>query len=222
MNPTQIAPPPWKLKGGGYIFIYHFPKKFIEEFGFLADYQQDSYNGDFVGTVMLVDYETSSVGSYHELLFVPGRLNLDKKKLFSISKIYVSNYDSVWNGNNNWGIPKELANFKITKPNENESIIEVMIEEKIFFKVHLRKRSFSFPIMTKFFPLKLAQKLRNDLLITNSPAKGKASFAKILDIEVNSVFFPPISLLNPLSVLAVRDFEMTFPEPFVLKNYFQK
>jgi hypothetical protein len=214
------APPPWTLKGNGYIFIYHFPKEFVNKFGYLADYQQDSFNGDFVGTVMLVDYETSAVGPYQELLFIPGRLNFNKKKLFSISKIYVSSQDSVWNGNENWGIPKELADFKITKINGKEEIVEVMIDGKTFFKVHLSKRSFSFPITTKFFPLKLAQKRRNDLLITNSPAKGKASFAKILDIEVNSAFFPPISQLKPLSILAVKDFEMTFPEPMVLKDYF--
>lgn len=214
------APPPWTLKGNGYIFIYHFPKEFVEKFGFLADYQKDSFKGDFVGTVMLVDYETSAVGPYRELLFVPGRMNFDKKKFFSISKIYVSSIDSVWNGNENWGIPKELADLKITKPNEKESIIEVMIEGKTFFKVHLQNRSFSFPITTKFFPLKLAQRQRKDLLITNSPAKGKASFAKIIDIEVDSTLFPPISQLRPLSILAVKDFEMTFPEPVVLKDYF--
>lgn len=214
------APPPWKLKGNGYIFLYHFPKSFVEKLGFLADYQADRYNGDFVGTVMLVDYSTSAVGPYHELLFVPGRLNFDKKKIFSISKIYVSSQDSVENGIANWGIPKELADFKITKLNEKEEIVEVMIAGKTFFKVHLYKRSFKFPISTKFFPLKLAQKLGNDLLITSSPAKGKASFAKLLNIEVDNAHFPPISQLKPLTILAVSDFEMEFPEPLILSNYF--
>ncbi len=214
------APPPWKLKGNGYIFLYHFPKSFVEKLGFLADYQSKRYDGDLVGTVMLVDYETSAVGSYHELLFVPGRLNFDKKKIFSISKIYVSSQNSVENGIANWGIPKELADFKITKLNEKEEIVEVIIAEKTFFKVHLRKRSFKFPISTKFFPLKLAQKLGDNLLITNSPAKGKASFAQLLNIEVDSSHFPPISQLKPLAVLAVSDFEMEFPKPLVLSDYF--
>lgn len=214
------APPPWKLKGNGYIFLYHFPKSFVEKLGFLADYQADRFNGDFVGTVMLVDYATSAVGPYHELLFVPGRLNFDKKKIFSISKIYVSSQESVENGIANWGIPKELADFRISKLSEKEEVVEVMIAGKTFFKVHLQKRSFKFPITTKFFPLKLAQKLGNDLLITNSPAKGKASFTKLLNIEVDSSHFPPISQLKPLSILAVSDFEMEFPHPEIIKNYF--
>ena len=214
------APPPWKLKGNGYIFLYHFPKSFVEKLGFLADYQADRFNGDFVGTVMLVDYATSAVGPYHELLFVPGRLNFDKKKIFSISKIYVSSQESVENGIANWGIPKELADFRISKLSEKEEVVEVMIAGKTFFKVHLQKRSFKFPITTKFFPLKLAQKLGNDLLITNSPAKGKASFTKLLNIEVDSSHFPPISQLKPLSILAVSDFEMEFPHPEITRNYF--
>lgn len=214
------ALPPWKLKGNGYIFLYHFPKSFVEKFGFLADYQADRFDGDVVGTVMLVDYATSAVGPYYELLFVPGRLNFDKKKIFSISKIYVSSQESVENGIANWGIPKELADFKITKLSEKEEIVEVMIAGRTFFKVHLQKRSFKFPITTKFFPLKLAQKLGNDLLITNSPAKGKAAFAKLLSIEVDSSHFPPISQLKPLSILAVSDFEMEFPNPEISNNYF--
>lgn len=214
------APPPWKLKGNGYIFLYHFPKSFVEKLGFLTDYQADRFNGDFVGTVMLVDYTTSAVGPYNELLFVPGRLNFDKKKIFSISKIYVSSQESVENGIANWGIPKELADFKITKPTTKETIVEVLIEDKTFFKVHLRDGSFKFPITTKFFPLKLAQKLGNDLLITNSPAKGQASFAKLLNIEIDSSHFPPISQLKPLSILAVSDFEMEFPNPKITRNYF--
>ena len=216
------APPPWKLKGNGYIFLYHFPKSFVEKFGFLSEYQSNRFDGDFVGTVMLVDYETSAVGPYHELLFVPGRLDFDKKKVFSISKIYVSSQDSVENGIANWGIPKELADFSIIKLTAKEKIVEVLIEGKIFFKAHLRDGSFKFPISTKFFPLKLAQKLGDDLLITNSPAKGKASFAKLLNIRVDSSHFPPISQLTPLSVLAVSDFEMEFPKPLILTNYFTK
>jgi hypothetical protein len=216
------APPPWKLKGNGYIFLYHFPRSFIEKFGFLSDYQSNRFDGDFVGTVMLVDYEISAVGPYHELLFVPGRLDFDKNKIFSISKIYVSSQESVETGIANWGIPKELAKFTITQASAKEKIVEVLIEGQTFFKAHLQDGTIKLPISTKFFPLKLAQKLGDDLLITNSPAKGKASFAKLLHIEIDDAHFPPISHLKPLSVLAVSDFEMEFPKPMILSNYFTK
>jgi hypothetical protein len=210
-KPSKIVAPPWNLRGNGYIFIFKFSREFVERNGFLADYQADKFSG-FFGTVMLVDYAESGVGAYRELLFVPGMFNFNNKKIYSISKIYVSSYDSVWNGIENWGIPKELADFKLTQPNDKEDIFEVSVEGKTFLKAHLQKRSFYFPITTKFFPLKLAQKLRDKLLITNSPAKGKATFAKIKQIEVNQAFFPDISQVKPLMVLAVKDFEMQFPE----------
>ncbi|MFN3850708.1 MAG: hypothetical protein ACK4NY_14840 [Spirosomataceae bacterium] len=218
-KPEKTVTPPWNLKGNGYIFIYKFPREFVEKFGFLSDYQAESFDG-FFGTVMLVDYAESGVGPYRELLFVPGMFNLNNKKIYSISKIYVSSYDSVWNGIENWGIPKELADFEVKKVNQDEEIFEVSNNRKTFFKVHLRKRNFYFPISTKFFPLKLAQKLRKDLLITNSPANGKATLAKVIDIEVDSQFFPDISLAKPLLVLAVKDFKMKFPIPKIIKNYF--
>ncbi|RZK00390.1 MAG: acetoacetate decarboxylase, partial [Flavobacterium sp.] len=119
LTPTQIAPPPWDLTGNGYVFLFHFSKAFVQEQGFLDDYQKDTYKGGLLGlgTVMLVDYTTSDVGPYKELLFVPGRFSFNKPadNTWGISKIYVSSYYSVWNGRENWGIPKELAEFNIQK-----------------------------------------------------------------------------------------------------------
>ena len=40
------------------MFLYYFPKSFVEKFGFLGDNQRNRFNGDFVGTVMLVDYDS--------------------------------------------------------------------------------------------------------------------------------------------------------------------
>lgn len=225
LTPTQIAPPPWELEGNGYIFLFRFSEAFVQEQGFLADYQQNTYRQGLLGlgTVMLLDYKTSGVGPYSELLFVPGRFHFDKAPngTWGISKIYVSSYDSVWNGRENWGIPKELAEFHAHKINSLEEVIEIKTNNALFFKAHLKKGKFSFPVTTKFFPLKLAQKLRDGLLITNSPANGKASFTRLIDIQVNSQYFPDISKAKLLAVLAVKDFKMTFPEPLVLKDYFK-
>ena len=76
----KIAPAPWNLTGDAYIMVYKFSKGFVQEYGFLADYQQDRFLG-YVGTVMLVDYKTSGVGPYRELLFIPGMFTFDWKKM---------------------------------------------------------------------------------------------------------------------------------------------
>ena len=108
--PSILAPAPWTLTGNGYIFLYRLPKKLIQENGFLADYQNVFYKG-LVSSIMLVDYHTTPVGPYRELLFIPGLFKMVDKYTFSISKIYVSDQNSVWNGIENWGIPKEWADL---------------------------------------------------------------------------------------------------------------
>ncbi len=215
----KIAPAPWNLTGDAYIMVYKFSKDFVGEYGFLADYQRDRFLG-YVGTVMLVDYKTSAVGPYRELLFIPGMFTFDWKKMFSISKIYVSSRESVYNGIENWGIPKEYADFNWqTNPDGSENI-SVSIEGKEFFKSTFKKGFISFPITTSIFPLTVVQKLRKDLIVTNPTAKGKATLASIKKIEVDRNFFPDLSKTSSLITMKVKDFEMNFNVPLVKKDYF--
>jgi hypothetical protein len=215
----KIAPAPWNLTGDAYIMVYKFSKDFVEEYGFLADYQQDRFLG-YVGTVMLVDYKTSGVGPYQELLFIPGMFTFDWKKMFSISKIYVSSRDSVYNGIENWGIPKEYADFNWQTNADGTEDISVNIDGKEFFKTTIKKGFVSFPLTTAILPLNVVQKLRKDLIITNPTAKGKATLSKIKSIKVDKNFFPDLSKASPLITMKVKDFEMTFNVPLVKKDYF--
>lgn len=57
--------------------------------------------------------QTSGVGPYRELLFIPGAFHINGRYTFSIPKIYVSTETSVNSGIKNWGIPKEVADFTV-------------------------------------------------------------------------------------------------------------
>jgi hypothetical protein len=216
----HIAPAPWHLTGNAYIMVYRFSKKFIEENGFLADFQLDRFLG-YVGTVMLVDYQTSGVGPYRELLFIPGMFTFNWQKMFSISKIYVSSEDSVYNGIQNWGIPKEYADFEWVQNGDAEHI-SVKLNDQVFFQATFKKKFISFPLTTSLFPLAVAQKLQRDLIITNPTAKGKATFAKMTQVSVNKQFFPDLSKATPLTTLKVQNFEMNFNVPIIKKDYFAR
>ena len=216
----KVAPAPWNLTGDAYVMIYKFSKEFVQENGFLADYQQDRFLGH-VGTVMLVNYKTSGVGPYRELLFIPGMFTFDWKKMFSISKIYVSSRESVYNGIENWGIPKEYAVFDWQTNMDGTENISVKIDGKEFFKTTIKKGFLSFPLTTSILPLTVVQKLRKDLIITNPTAKGKATLASIKSIEVDKNFFPDLSKVFPLITMKVKDFEMNFNVPLVKKDYFK-
>lgn len=212
-EPTIIAPPPWALTGNGYIFLYRFPSQFIAQNGFLAPYQAEAYEG-LLGAVMFVDYHTTPVGPYKELLFIPGLFKMAKQRTFSISKIYVSSYESVWNGIENWAIPKELANFSVEKIDDRTDRLLTLHNGEPFFDVTIQKRAFSFPITTGLFPLRITQQQANgQLLLTKPTAKGKSRFAKIVAIKTNGQYFPDLGTLKPVAVLAVEGFQMGFPVP---------
>jgi hypothetical protein len=211
-DPIIVAPAPWTLTGNGIILLYRFSEKWIKENGFLADYQQDSFRG-IVGSVMLVDYHTSPVGPYQELLFIPGYFKMGGKNTFSISKIYVSSQESVWNGIKNWGIPKEQADFSIEQPDQQTKTFTASLNDKPFFEASIKRGRLSFPFSSSLFPFNITQRHGQDLLLTKPSAKGKAYFADIKAIKIDSQLFPDLSTLRPLAALVVENFEMTFPIP---------
>jgi len=216
---STVVPAPWNLTGNAYIMVYKFSKDFVENYGFLADYQRDRFLGH-LGTVMLVDYKTSGVGAYKELLFILGMFTFNWKKMFSISKIYVSSYDSVHSGIENWGIPKEFADFDWQQNPDGTEDISIKIEGKEFFSANFKKGFLSFPLTTSILPLSIVQKLRKNLIITNPTATGKATLASIKSMKVDANFFPDLSKASPLLTMKVKDFAMTFNVPIVKENYF--
>ncbi len=72
------SPPPWKLNGEAIILIFKFKKDWIEKFGLLPKHLKGRFKGG-LGYVMLIKYEKSPVGPYHELLFLPGKFRKSKK-----------------------------------------------------------------------------------------------------------------------------------------------
>ena len=130
---TDHIPAPWTLTGDGLMLFYRFPREFVLENGFVPPELCQSFVGGF-GSVMLVDYQTSNVGPYRELLFIPGQFQFGSKRYYAITKIYVSTQISVENGRINWAIPKEIADFHISADrqtfavtHEGKSILDLNI-----------------------------------------------------------------------------------------------
>lgn len=193
--------------------LAHFPESFVRQHGFLADFQRAGYLG-WLGTVMLVDYQTSGVGPYCELLFIPGLFRLGSRTTFSISKIYVSTVESVVNGIENWGIPKELADFSIITAPDGAKTYGVSQHGTQFFSITARSFGPRFPVTTRLLPgFRVMQQRRNDLLLTAPVAAGTARLASLRDLSVNPAQFPDIGRGWVLATLAVENFTMTFPVP---------
>lgn len=211
MKADIIAPAPWLLEGKGIVMLYRFPGPFSRQYGFLERYQFKAFKGG-IGAVMLVDYLKSDVGPYRELLFIPGLFRLGGRLSFSISRIYVSTYDSLWNGYKNWGIPKELADFQIKEQTDGSILWQVKKEDKTFFLSSVMPKKASIPINSSLIPLsRICQEEKNQLLLTSPKVWGQARFATLQDIQSEQEYFPPVHLLKPLVTFSLEEFLMTFP-----------
>ena len=214
----MIALPPWTLTGNGLLFLAHFPETFVRKHGFLQPYQQTAYRG-WVGTVILADYQSSDVGPYQELLFIPGLFRFGQTMSFSISKIYVSTPDSVANGRANWGIPKELADFTFETGALGQQRISVSRDGQPFFSVRANAWGPRIPITTRLLPgFRVMQESlplsdAGQLLLTAPVASASARLTTLTELTVDGAFFPDSGRIKPLIALTLSDVTMTFPVP---------
>ncbi|KAI3321991.1 hypothetical protein HD806DRAFT_536464 [Xylariaceae sp. AK1471] len=126
--PIVPLPAPWQLKGTVYMV------SFLSKAGKLPDHaysplERDSTyaslaaSGEHQGGIsqfQVIRYTKSPVGPYDELIICPGYFSYELeeagkrkvKKNARISRIYVSQKYTCWNGRTNWNIPKHLARFQ--------------------------------------------------------------------------------------------------------------
>jgi hypothetical protein len=216
--PSVVAPAPWHLRGNGYVFLFRHSRAFLWKNGFLSDYQRAHLKAG-IGAVILADYQESDVGPYRELMFIPGIFKISGHYTFSISKIYVSTQDSRWNGVENWGLPKEVADFSILagKERNNEETWVVSRNQKPFFSVNLHRRSFGFPVSSALVPFRIGQVFQDSLMLTEPSVKARGQFVRTDGWYTHSDYFPPIDPSSLITGVSLRDFKMKFPAPSLFR-----
>ena len=201
------TPAPWTLKGRGFILMYRFPEDFVRESCFLPDeWKILKWSG--IGYVMLVDYTESPAGPYRELLVIPGKARLSKVKLRTVSKIYVDSFDSMYDGRSNWGLAKELTDFKWTQK-ERRHLIQVGFGP--WLEIRLEVGSIPFPVDSRMLPIKLYQELEGKRFRVSPVGRGIGRFSLIKDVKVDPLYFPELNVLEPLAAIYVDPFRLTFP-----------
>lgn len=203
-------PAPWTLHGSGYIMAYRFPKRLRGTRFFSPDFMPHQ---DFTGfgTVMLANYTDSTAGPYGELLFIPGKFRYGNRNYYSITRIFVSTMVSVVNGRENWGIPKELADFSFTELDKGRERISVSKEGISIIELVVRRYGIPYPLSTRLFPVPLVQLTADRTFFTKFHGRGRSRLGTIESISVNPDLFPDISEHRPLFVKCVQDFTIGFP-----------
>ena len=166
--------------------------------------------------MMLVDYSSSPVGPYHELLFIPGQFG--EKKFQSITRILVSSEASTDQGRKNWGIPKETATFHWEKESGKDRI-RVELEGKMILDTEISHGGIPLPITTALLPLRLKQVLDGKTYLTLPKGRGWGKLARVKRIQVDPQLFPDLEGIQPLIALKVNPFSIDFPVPTLLPNH---
>lgn len=209
------APPPWQLRGDGYILLYKFPPALGGQAGFVPSALQPHFRGG-VGAVMYVDYTETPVGPYQELLFIPGFFDFQGESYPSISKIYVSTWESILNGRDNWRIPKEEAHMSRYQRGQTERVIIWNPDNELIAELTLHNKNLTLPLTTAVLPPRLRTVVQNDpvkTFATTLAGRGWMQPTQLLQARVNPAYFPDFTQGRLLTAVHVTDFHLTFPTP---------
>lgn len=210
---VRRAPAPWTLHGSAWILVLRLPEALRRAPEHLTPPLRDAgFRGPSV--VMFVDYRDSPAGPYRELLYIPGRFTDRGHSAWSVTRIWVSTWESVVNGRRNWGIPKDRADFVRDKHARGERVT-VLHERREVARLDLAAFGPAFPVTTGFVPGMLRHLvqyhggLRYSLSLS---ASGRVRAAKLLAAEGGRGLFPDLAAARTLVAVRVSRFTMTFPE----------
>ncbi|MFP4456658.1 MAG: acetoacetate decarboxylase family protein [Clostridia bacterium] len=214
---NNIISAPWELSGRGFITLYKFDKNFLSKTNIIPKFLKERRLKGF-GAIMFVEYEESPVGPYYELLFIPGKFVIGNKKLATISKIYVSTQESVDGGINNWGIPKEIADFEVHDIDKSRTSITVEKDDQLIASFVFKETFMPIPVSTNILKYPLIQKRKDKFYLTDFKGSGKGKMAIIEEQKFNDKNFPNIENFTPIISVKVNPFNITFPKADIRKG----
>ncbi|HSF40526.1 MAG TPA: acetoacetate decarboxylase family protein [Thermoanaerobaculia bacterium] len=212
--PVPRASAPWSLAGSGYIFLFTFEPGFLRKGGFVPPELGEGFEAT-LGALMLVDYRESNVGSYRELLFLVGRNLRWRNHLFSVSRIYVSTEASAENGRENWGLPKQTAQFQRVQGKDGAE--RVIVLKNGLAEVDLTvapEPGLALPGTSLLLPPSwrtIVQPWQGRTYTTRLSGRGTVQRARLLDFRTLPHLFPDVGEGTLVRGIQVRDFRMRFP-----------
>jgi Acetoacetate decarboxylase (ADC) len=210
---VPMQPAPWQMKASAYVLAVRMPEDVLDNHAFVPKTLQGKRTGE-TSYVMFVDYQSSNVGPYQELLVAPAVFAFDQGHYPAITRIYVSTYESVVNGRKNWGIPKDRADFSVTRDADKVDQIRVGRDGHVFAELRLKPFGLSLPVTSKVLPAGLRTLMQpwcgNTYRFTLS-SKGTLRMAKLVDWHFDPAFFPDLARGRVIAAGYFPSFDMTFP-----------
>lgn len=211
---VPLAPPPWDLRGSAYLFAVKMPRELLDQGSFLPPGQVRAGRGRLV-YAMYVDYARSDVGPYRELLYIPGPLRFGDTSRLSITRIFVSTWDSVINGEINWGIPKDRCDFSVAYDADGIDRVRLTAANgDTIAEMELESRGLRLPFPGHWVPerYRTLSQLREGKLYTYAPkASGRFKLARVRRWRFDARYFPDLAQGQVVSAIRLTDFRMAFP-----------
>lgn len=206
------APAPWRLTGRGFIAALRLPDALRREQGGYPPHWPAP--GGPLSYLMFVDYQSSNVGPYHELLFLDGRFPCpDGGRYWSIGRIYVSSQDSVDNGRANWGLAKDLADFRVDRRGR-QTRVTVSRNGAPLARLAFTARGPAVPVHSALVPRpwrELVQYRDGRTFHYIPEARGRAGLAGGIAVWGDGERFPALHRGRCLGGMVIPGFRMTFP-----------
>ena len=215
---VPLRPAPWDLRGSGWIVALRLPPDSPARDAFLPAGQAGRGRG-LASFLMFVDYTESGCGPYRELLFIPGTFPFeDGRRHLSIGRILVSTWDSVVNGRNNWGIPKDRADFEVERAaggGRDESVrVTSDGREVCELRFACSRLAPPLPVHAALLPVglrTLAQRFRGRTYYYAPEASGRVRPGRLIAWRFDAVLFPDLADAAVLAIVKVESFRMRFP-----------
>ncbi|MFP4975774.1 acetoacetate decarboxylase family protein [Paenibacillus sp. CN-4] len=205
-----FQPAPWTLHGSGLVLVCKFSARMVEASGLLPGELQGRAHGG-IGGYGLIDYRRSNAGSYRELLVLPGRFLTGGKPQYSISQIYVDSDDSLTGGRLNWGIPKQLAALRVSRPGETPWRFEAELDGQPLFQLEARPLGPALPLRLGRLPFALFQDYEGVRYKTRFGGRFKMRFARVTHVFADGSRFPDPAQFRILFAVMIEDFTLHFP-----------
>ncbi len=211
----QVArhPAPWHLRGSAYAVLVRLGDGVSEE-GWFVPASLRGKRSSRLAVMLYVDYRESDCGPYRELMAIGGGFDFGGEALPSITRIYVSTFESVVNGRTNWGIPKDRADFEVETTASGGERITVSRDGRSFARLELQGRGLTLPTTSALLPRSwrtVAQHWQGQEQRIAPIAKGRARLARVVDWRFEAELFPDFAQTRVLAAAHLPSFEMTFP-----------
>lgn len=215
---VPLRPAPWDLRGSGWIVALKLPRESPAQDAFVPPELAGRGRG-LASYLMYVDYAQSGCGPYRELLFIPGAFPFDDgRRHLTISRIVVSTWDSVVNGRNNWGIPKDRADFEAVQGGADgrEECVRVTTDGRELCELRFGTLRFAppLPVHGALLPealRTLAQRFRGHTFYYAPEARGRLRPGRLLSWRFDAALFPDLAGAAVIAAFKVESFRMSFP-----------